>query len=155
MRLKNEGMDERLLSNQGIEVWKFFGYWVPYMVGARTEVVVALDWTSFARDGHETIVISMLTGDGRATPLLWKTVEASKLKGSVQIRMITRPTQHRKRRRRKGHGMLFPLLHSVSGDGPLGPFEIDFRPQSAPSFRWCAYLRERSRWRPGATGPIR
>ena len=34
---------DRLLSNQGIEVWKFFGYWVPYMVGARTEVVVALD----------------------------------------------------------------------------------------------------------------
>ena len=72
---------DRLLSNQGIEVWKFFGYWVPYMVGARTEVVVALDWTSFARDGHETIVISMLTGHGRATTLLWKTVEASKLKG--------------------------------------------------------------------------
>ena len=44
---------DRLLSNEGIEVGKFFGYWVPYMVGARTEVVVALDWTSFARDGHE------------------------------------------------------------------------------------------------------
>ena len=72
---------DRLLSNEGIEVGKFFGYWVPYMVGARTEVVVALDWTSFARDGHETIVLSMLTGHGRATPLLWKTVEASKLKG--------------------------------------------------------------------------
>ena len=42
---------------------------------------MALDWTSFARDGHETIVLSMLTGHGRATPLLWKTVEASKLKG--------------------------------------------------------------------------
>ena len=39
---------DRLLSNEGIEVGKFFGYWVPYMVGARTEVVVALDWTSFA-----------------------------------------------------------------------------------------------------------
>ena len=72
---------DRLLSNQGIEVGKFFGYWVPYMVGARAEVVVALDWTSFARDGHETIVISMLTGHGRATPLLWKTVESLKLKG--------------------------------------------------------------------------
>ena len=72
---------DRLRSNQGIDVWKFFGYWVPYVVAARAEVVVALDWTSFARDGHETIVISMLTGHGRATPLLWKTVEASKLKG--------------------------------------------------------------------------
>ena len=29
-------------------------------------MVVALDWTSFARDGHETIVLSMLTGHGRA-----------------------------------------------------------------------------------------
>ena len=30
---------DRLLSNEGIEVGKFFGYWVPYMVGARTEPV--------------------------------------------------------------------------------------------------------------------
>ena len=41
---------DRLLSNQGIDVWEFFGYWVPYLVGARLEVVVAMDWTSFARD---------------------------------------------------------------------------------------------------------
>jgi len=72
---------DRLLSNQGVDVWTFFAYWVGYMVGARREVVVALDWTSFARDGHETIVLSMLTGHGRATPLLWKTVQASGLKG--------------------------------------------------------------------------
>ena len=31
---------DRLLSNQGIDVWEFFGYWVPYLVGARLEVVV-------------------------------------------------------------------------------------------------------------------
>ena len=73
---------DRLLSNQGVDVWEFFGYWVPYMVGARSEVVVALDWTSFARDAHETIVTSMLTSHGRATALLWKTVEASMLKGN-------------------------------------------------------------------------
>ena len=45
-------------------------------------IVVALDWTSFARDGHETIVLSILTGHGRATPLTWKTVQASTLKGN-------------------------------------------------------------------------
>jgi hypothetical protein len=39
---------DRLLSNQGVNVWTFFAYWTPYIVGARTEVVVALDWTSFA-----------------------------------------------------------------------------------------------------------
>ena len=57
-------------------------YWTPFIVGARTEVVVALDWTSFAADGQDTIVLSMVTGHGRATPLLWKTVAASTLKGN-------------------------------------------------------------------------
>ena len=73
---------DRLLSNEGIDVERFFGNRVPYMVGARPEIVVALDWTSFARDGHETIVLSMLTGHGRATPLMWRTVQASTLKGN-------------------------------------------------------------------------
>ena len=71
---------DRLLSNNGIELEHFFGYWVKYIVGVRPEVVVALDWTSFARDGHETLVLSMLTGHGRATPLMWRTVRASTLK---------------------------------------------------------------------------
>ncbi len=73
---------DRLLSNEGIDVERFFGCWVAYMVGARPEIVVALDWTSFARDGHETVVLSMLTGHGRATPLMWRTVQASTLKGN-------------------------------------------------------------------------
>ena len=51
-------------------------------MGARTEVVVALDWTSFAHDAQETLVASMLTGHGRATPLLWRTVKSSTLKGN-------------------------------------------------------------------------
>ena len=50
---------DRLLSNQGVNVWTFFAYWTPYIVGVRTEVVVALDWTSFAADEQETIVLSM------------------------------------------------------------------------------------------------
>ena len=73
---------DRLLSNEGIDVGTFFGYWAPYLVGGRVEIVVALDWTSFARDGHETLVLSMLTGHGRATPLMWRSVEGSSLKGN-------------------------------------------------------------------------
>lgn len=72
---------DRLLSNRGIELETFFAHWVPYLIGARPKVVVALDWTSFALDGHETLVLSMLTRHGRATPLMWHTVEASTLKG--------------------------------------------------------------------------
>ena len=76
---------DRLLSNRGLNVWAFFAYWTPFIVGARTEVVVALDWTSFAADGQDTIVLSMVTGHGRATPLLWKTVGSSTLKGNQQV----------------------------------------------------------------------
>jgi hypothetical protein len=72
---------DRLLSNRGIDVWAYFAYWVPYVVGARREVVVALDWTMFDRDDQATIALSLLTGHGRATPLLWKTVKRSALKG--------------------------------------------------------------------------
>ena len=53
---------DRLLSNRGVDVWTFFAYWTPFIVGARTEVVVALDWTSFAADRQDTIVLSMVTG---------------------------------------------------------------------------------------------
>lgn len=83
-RLSKHGVKQvdRLLSNDGIDMDAFFGYWVAYMVGARPEIVVALDWTSFARDGHESLVLSMLTGHGRATPLMWRTVQASTLKGN-------------------------------------------------------------------------
>ena len=73
---------DRLLSNRGVDVWTFFAYWTPFIVGARTEVVVALDWTSFAADRQDTIVLAMVTGHGRATPLLWKTVASSTLKGN-------------------------------------------------------------------------
>ena len=72
---------DRLLSNARLDVWKFFGRWVPHVIGARKQVVVSLDWTSFAADGHETVALAMATRHGRSTPLLWRTVEASELKG--------------------------------------------------------------------------
>jgi hypothetical protein len=72
---------DRLLSNKGIEVWELFGCWVPFVVGDRQEIVAALDWTEYDADDQSTLVLSMITSHGRATPLLWKTVVKSKLKG--------------------------------------------------------------------------
>ena len=31
---------DRLLSNQGVDVWEFFGYWIPYLVLARKWISV-------------------------------------------------------------------------------------------------------------------
>lgn len=71
---------DRLLSNAGITVWQWFAQWVTFVVAARTEIVVALDWTEFDKDDHAVIALYMVTSHGRATPLLWKTVRKSELK---------------------------------------------------------------------------
>ena len=71
---------DRLLSNPAIELDDFFSHWVPHVIGAREEIVVALDWTSFARDGHDTLMLSMLTEHGRATGAMWETVSTATLK---------------------------------------------------------------------------
>jgi hypothetical protein len=65
---------DRLLSNQKVDVWESFARWVPHLVGARREIIVAMDWTEFDRDGQATLALNLVTGHGRATPLLWLTV---------------------------------------------------------------------------------
>lgn len=72
---------DRLLSNRGIDVWAFFGRWVPYVIGSRTEIVVSLDWTDYDHDGQSTLALNMITSHGRATPLMWLSVEKADLKG--------------------------------------------------------------------------
>src|SRR5690349_15180035 len=39
-----------------------------------------MDWTDFDADGQATIMLSLLTRHGRATPLLWLTVDTARLK---------------------------------------------------------------------------
>jgi hypothetical protein len=65
---------DRLLSNQGIDVWDSFARWVPRQVGGRPDILVAMDWTDFDHDGQSTLVLSLVTGHGRAAPLIWLTV---------------------------------------------------------------------------------
>ena len=72
---------DRMLSNGGIDVWQLFANWVPFIVGDRQEIVAALDWTDYDADDQSTIVLSMITSHGRATPLLWKAVTKSELRG--------------------------------------------------------------------------
>jgi hypothetical protein len=71
---------DRLLSNEGIDVDAALRHWVPYVVGSRTDIKVAMDWTDFDADGQTTIMLSLLTRHGRATPLMWLTVETTTLR---------------------------------------------------------------------------
>jgi hypothetical protein len=71
---------DRLLSNKKIDPDILMSKWVSFVIGERKEVVIAMDWTEFDPDNHSTIALYLLTGHGRATPLLWKTVSKSALK---------------------------------------------------------------------------
>ncbi len=65
---------DRLLSNAGIDVWDSFARWVPQQVGAQPDILVAMDWTDFDHDGQSTLMLSLVTGHGRAAPLIWLSV---------------------------------------------------------------------------------
>jgi hypothetical protein len=71
---------DRLLSNPGIEVNKLLAQWVPHLVGKRDSINVAMDWTEFDADNQATIMLSLLTSHGRATPLVWLSVDKTTLK---------------------------------------------------------------------------
>lgn len=71
---------DRLLSNRGIKIWEWFAQWVAFVVAERKELLVALDWTEFDKDDQATIALYLITSHGRATPLVWKTIDKAKLK---------------------------------------------------------------------------
>ena len=69
-----------MLSNPGIDVDQILALWVPFVIGARTSLLVAMDWTDFDADNQATIMLSLITEHGRATPLVWLTVSKAELK---------------------------------------------------------------------------
>lgn len=71
---------DRLLSNKGISVWNLAEKWVPYVIGKQSEIIIALDWTTFADDMQLMLSLNILTSKGISTPLLWKTVNKTQLK---------------------------------------------------------------------------
>ena len=72
---------DRLLSNAGLKMWDLFEPWVRFVMASRDEAVVVLDWTDFDADSQSTIALHLVTTHGRATPLMWLTVDKAKLEG--------------------------------------------------------------------------
>ena len=46
---------DRRLSPPRLEAWDVVATWVPQAVGARQDIVVAMDWTDYAADGQATL----------------------------------------------------------------------------------------------------
>lgn len=73
---------DRLLGNKKFDVRPVFEAIVPWIIGLRRqEIVVSLDWTEYAENGQSRIALNLVTKHGRATPLIWMTVETSRLAG--------------------------------------------------------------------------
>lgn len=71
----------RFLANEEIRPAELTEAWAAFVIGARTEIVVALDWTEFDNDDQATLSAYVVTRHGRATPLAWMTVTKSALNG--------------------------------------------------------------------------
>jgi transposase len=71
---------DRLLSNDGIDIDAVLSHWVHHVAGSRTDIKVAMDWTDFDADKQTTIMLSLMTGHSRTTPLVWLTVDTATLK---------------------------------------------------------------------------
>ena len=72
---------DRLFSNESLEMSQLFKNWVRFVVAMRDEIIVNFDWTEFDDSDQSMIVLGMQTNHGRCTPLVWKTVIKSELKG--------------------------------------------------------------------------
>jgi hypothetical protein len=71
---------DRRLSPPRLEAWDVFATWVPQAVGARQDIVVAMDWTDDDADGQATLVLMLVTRHGRTPPLVWLSVFKDELK---------------------------------------------------------------------------
>jgi hypothetical protein len=102
---------DRLLSNQGVDPWTMFGPWVAEVVGERKAIVVAMDWTDFDADDQTTLVLSLVTSHGRATPLVW-------------LRVPTEITASFQRRFQEAKGL---SIEAVISKGALSVFKAELK----------------------------
>ena len=92
---------DRLFSYELLSIEDLAPNWLEFIAGNRTELVVALDWTEFAKSDPSTLVLSVIARDKRATPVLWKTVQRTGIQVSVPSSGVRRSSSvHRKRRSR-------------------------------------------------------
>jgi hypothetical protein len=98
---------DRFLSNKKLPLQTLFNAYVPFMVGNRTKIEVAMDWTEFDKDDQSTLSLSLVTNNRRTQPLVWFSVVKSNLKGkqkayereALSILKSSLPKGHRRHHR--------------------------------------------------------
>ena len=72
---------DRLFSNPKLSMGELLACWVKFVIAERDEIIVNFDWTELDQSDQSMIVLGMQTSHGRCTPLVWRAVTKSDLKG--------------------------------------------------------------------------
>ena len=86
---------DRLFSNTGVDIWKLFGNWVPFVIADRPEVVVALDWADFDQDNQSTVALYLVTKHGRACSTIPTDIPRQEDQGSADRSQLHHDRQAR------------------------------------------------------------
>jgi len=109
---------DRFLSNEKIGLDDAWTDYLRFVLGSRSKVVVALDWTDYADGTQHRIALSLVTRHGRSTPLVWKTVTSAQL--------TNRRNDHEDELLRTFKGLLPPTVKNVVvlADRGFGDIEL-------------------------------
>jgi hypothetical protein len=77
----HEKQVDGLVGNEKIDLAELSPELVRMLLGARKQIVVSMDWTEFDYSDQSRISLNLITRHGRATPLVWITVEKSSMRG--------------------------------------------------------------------------
>jgi len=92
---------DRFLSNPKLDVGDVMDLWIRAVAGSG-RLLLVIDWTEFAADGHHVLMISRVHRRGRAIPMAWTTVLSKKLDGRMKdverellarVRRVVGPTR--------------------------------------------------------------
>ena len=73
---------DRFIGNEKLDDDALQRRWARYVLEGLSRAVVAIDWTDFDADRQSVIAIHAIGDKGRATPLVWETVDKRKLKAN-------------------------------------------------------------------------
>lgn len=75
---------DRFLSNPKFVVGDALDLWIRFVAGATGRLLLVIDWTEFAADGHHVLMISRVHRHGRTIPMAWITVRSTELEGRMK-----------------------------------------------------------------------
>lgn len=75
---------DRFLSNPKFLVGNALDLWIRAVAGTTGRLLLVIDWTEFAADGHHVLMVSRVHQHGRTVPMAWVTVRSNELEGRMK-----------------------------------------------------------------------